>query len=81
MFLQAFAGRCATEWFGNDALLRRLEIAMRGSNYVGRTLTVEARETSRREEDDRRFVEAEGTLSTEDGPTTGVKWVVELPRA
>ena len=41
MFLQAFAGRCATEWFGNDAFLRRLEIAMRGSNYVGRTLTVE----------------------------------------
>src|SRR6266508_4313071 len=35
MFLQAFASRCATEWFGNDAFLRRLEIAMRGSNYVG----------------------------------------------
>ena len=81
MFLQAFAGRCATEWFGNDAFLRRLEIAMRGSNYVGRTLTVEARETSRREEDHRGFVEAEGMLATEDGPTTGVKWVVELPPA
>ena len=79
MFLQAFAGRCATEWFGNDALLRRLEIAMRGSNYVGRTLTVEARETARRKEEGRRFVDAEGMLSTEDGPTTGVKWVVELP--
>jgi acyl dehydratase len=79
MFLQAFAGRCATEWFGNDAFLRRLEIAMRGSNYVGRTLTVEARETSRREEDGRRFVEAEGMLATEDGPTTGVQWIVELP--
>ena len=81
MFLQAFAGRCATEWFGQDAFLRRLEIAMRGSNYVGRTLTVEARETARREEDGRRFVEAEGTLATEDGPTTGVKWLVELPPA
>jgi len=81
MFLQAFAGRCATEWFGNDAFLRRLEIAMRGSNYVGRTLTVEARETSRREESASRFVEADGTLLTEDGPTTGVKWVVELPPA
>jgi acyl dehydratase len=78
MFLQAFAGRCATKWFGNDAFLRRLEIAMRGSNYVGRTLTVEARETARRGEDDRRFVEAEGSLLTEDGPTTGLKWVVEL---
>ena len=81
MFLQAFAGRCATEWFGNDAFLRRLEIAMRGSNYVGRTLSVAARETARREEDGRRFVEAEGMLATEDGPTTGVKWVVELPPA
>jgi acyl dehydratase len=79
MFLQAFAGRCATEWFGNDAFLRRLEIAMRGSNYVGRTLTVEARENGRREENGRRFGEAEGILATEDGPTTGVKWLVELP--
>jgi len=78
MFLQAFAGRCATEWFGTDAFLRRLEIAMRGSNYVGRTLTVEAAVTSRREEDARHFLEAEGTLLTEDGPTTSVKWVVEL---
>jgi acyl dehydratase len=81
MFLQAFAGRCATEWFGNDAFLRRMEIAMRGSNYVGRTLSVEARETARREEVGRHFVEAEGMLATEDGPTTGVKWVVELPRS
>lgn len=79
MFLQAFAGRCASEWFGNDAFLRRLEIAMRGSNYVGRTLTVEARETTRRVENSRRFVEVEGTLSTEDGPTTGAKWVIEVP--
>ena len=79
MFLQAFAGRCATEWFGHDAFLRRLEIAMRGSNYVGRTLTVDAAVTSRREEAGRRFVDAEGALLTEDGPTTGVKWVVELP--
>jgi len=81
MFLQAFAGRCATGWFGNDAFLRRLEIAMRGSNYVGRTLAVEARETARREESGRRLVEAEGMLLTEDGPTTVVKWLVELPPA
>ena len=78
MFLQGFAGRCATGWFGNDAFLRRLEIAMRGSNYVGRTLTAEARMTGVREADaERRLVEAEGMLSTEDGPTTGVKWTVE----
>ena len=79
MFLQAFAGRCATEWFGNDAFLRRLEIAMRGSNYVGRTLSVEAAASPVHEEDGHRFVNIEGTLLTEDGPTTGVKWVVELP--
>jgi acyl dehydratase len=79
MFLQAFAGRCATDWFGNDVFLRRLEIAMRGSNYVGRTLAVEAAVDSRRDEGGRRFVDVEGVLLTEDGPTTGVKWVVELP--
>lgn len=81
MFLQAFAGRCATEWFGDDAFLRLLEIAMRTPNYVGRTLSVDAAVTSRREEEGRRFVEAEGMLLTEDGPTTGVKWVVALPPA
>ena len=79
MFLQGFAGRCATEWFGNEAFLRRLGIAMRGSNYVDRTLTVEAAVASVREEGVRRLVDVEGTLLTEDGPTTGVKWVVELP--
>jgi acyl dehydratase len=79
MFLQAFAGRCATEWFGNDAFLRRLEIAMRGSNFVDRTLTVEAREHGRRDEGGRHFVEVDGMLATEDGPTTGVVWTVELP--
>jgi acyl dehydratase len=78
MFLQGFAGRCATEWFGNDAFLRRLEIAMRGSNYVGRTLTAEARTAPVRLEDGRRLVDVEGMLSTEDGPTTGVKWVIEV---
>jgi acyl dehydratase len=81
MFLQAFAGRCATDWFGNDAFLRCLEIAMRGSNYVGRTLTVEAHEIGRRAEGGHHFVDVEGLLATEDGPTTGVKWVVELPPA
>ena len=78
MFLQAFGGRCATDWFGNDAFLRRLEIAMRASNYVGRTLTVDAAVANVRQEDDRRLVDVEGTLLTEDGPTTGVKWVIEV---
>jgi acyl dehydratase len=78
MFLQAFAARCATEWFGNDAFLRRLEIAMRGSNYVGRTLTVQASRAAERLESGRRVVDVEGMLLTEDGPTTGVKWVIEV---
>jgi acyl dehydratase len=78
MFLQAFAGRCATDWFGNDAFLRRLEIAMRASNYVGRTLTTDAAVANVRQEDNRRLVDIEGTFLTEDGPTTGVKWLVEL---
>ena len=78
MFLQAFAGRCATDWFGNDSFLRRLEIAMRASNYVGRTLTTDAAVTNVRQEDKRRLVDIEGTLLTEDGPTTGVKWVIEV---
>lgn len=79
MFLQAFAGRAANEWFGNDAFLRRMEIAMRGSNYVGKTLTAGGTVTDVRAEGRRTFVDVECTLGTEDGPTTGVKFTVELP--
>lgn len=79
MFLQAFVGRVTTEWFGNDAFLRRLEIAMRGSNYVRRTLTAEGTVAATREADGCRLVDAEVTLATEDGPTTDVKLTVQLP--
>ncbi len=79
MFLQAFAGRAATEWFGRDAFMRRLEVAMRGSNYVGRTLVAEGRVTAVREADGCRLVDADVTFATEDGPTTAVKFTVQLP--
>jgi hypothetical protein len=79
MFLQAFAGRAACEWFGDDAFLRRLEVAMRGSNYIGRTLTAEGVVTGLRESNGCRLLDAEVMLSTEDGPTTGIKLTVQLP--
>lgn len=79
MFVQGFAGRAACEWFGNDAFLRRLEVAMRGSNYIGRTLTAEGTVTSVREAKGCRLVDADVTLSTEDGPTTAIKLTVQLP--
>lgn len=79
MFLQAFAGRAVGEWFGNDAFPRRLEIAMRGSNYVGKTLTIEGTVAMVQESDGHRLVNADATMGTEDGPTTGVQITVELP--
>jgi acyl dehydratase len=79
MFLQGFAGRAVCEWFGNDAFPRRLEIAMRGSNYVGKTLTIEGTVEAVRESNGHQMVEADAMMSTEDGPTTGVKITVELP--
>lgn len=81
MFLQAFVGRAVCQWFGNDAFLRRLEIAMRGSNYVGRTLTAEGTVTATRESNGCRLVDADVILATEDGPTTDVKLSVQLPQA
>ena len=81
MFLQAFAGRAANEWFGHDALLRRLEVAMHGSNYVGRTLRAEGTVAGTRESNGCRLVDADVTFSTEDGPTTTVKLTVQLPVA
>jgi acyl dehydratase len=79
MFLQAFVGRAIAHWFGNDAFPRRLEIAMRGSNYVGRTLTAEGAVAATREVDGCRLIDADVTLATEDGPTTAVKLTVQLP--
>jgi acyl dehydratase len=81
MFLQAFVGRCVCEWFGNDAFLRRLEVAMRGSNYVGRTLRAQGEVTLFRDIDGCQLIDASVTLSTEDGPTTDVKISVQLPVA
>lgn len=79
MFLQGFVGRALNEWFGNDAFPRRLEIAMRSSNYVGRTLTANGAVAGVRESDGRRLVDVDVTLATEDGPTTDVKLTVQLP--
>lgn len=79
MFLQGFAGRAACEWFGYDAFLRRLEVTMRGSNYIGRTLTAEGAVTAVRESNGCRLVDADVTLSTQDGPTTAIKLTVQLP--
>ena len=79
MFLQGFVGRAAAEWFGNDAFLRRLEIAMHASNYVGRTLTAEGTVAATRESNGCKLVDADVTLATEDGPTTSVKLTVQLP--
>jgi acyl dehydratase len=79
MFLQAFAGRAACEWFGNDAFLRRLVVAMRGSNYVGRTLTATGSVSDVRVENGCRLVDAQVTFATEDGPTTDVDLTVQLP--
>ena len=79
MFLQGFCGRVACEWFGNDAFLRRLVVAMRGSNYVGRTLTASGVVSNVRESNGCSLVDAQVTLSTEDGPTTEVDLTVQLP--
>jgi len=79
MFLQGFVGRAAAEWFGNDAFLRRLEIAMHASNYVGRTLTAEGTVAATRESNGCKLVDADVILATEDGPTTSIKLTVQLP--
>ena len=79
MFLQGFVGRAVCEWFGNNAFPRRLEVAMRGSNYVGSTLTATGVVAGKREEDGRSLLDDDVTLSTEDGPTTEVKVTVQLP--
>lgn len=78
MFLQAFVGRAVCEWFGNDAFPRRLEIAMRGSNYVGKTLSATGVIAGTREKDGRTLIDANVTLGTEDGPTTDVKVTVQV---
>lgn len=79
MFLRAFIGRAACEWFGHDAFLRRVDMSMRAPNHVGRTLVAEGTVTGIRESGGCRLLDAEVTLSTEDGPTTAVRLTVQLP--
>ncbi len=79
MFLQAFVGRAVCEWFGNDAFLRLLVVAMRGSNYVGRTLSVNGSVRAVREDEGRLIIDADVQMGTEDGHTTEVNISVQLP--
>jgi acyl dehydratase len=79
MFLQAFVGRALCQWFGNDAFPRSLTVRMGRPNYVGRTLTAKGNVIEVRPSDGHTNVDAEITLSTEDGLTTGVQATVELP--
>jgi len=79
MFLQGFVGRAVCEWFGNDAFLRRLVVAMRGSNYVGRTLTATGSINEVRAEDGHSIIDVDVQLGTEDGHTTEVDLSVQLP--
>lgn len=78
MFLQGFAGRAVNEWFGYDAFLRRLDIAMRAQVYRDRTLRIEGRIAAVKEVDGVTLVDVEAMMSTEDGPTTGVEATVQL---
>ncbi len=79
MFFQAFIGRTACEWFGNDAFLRRLDVAMVGSAYIGTRLTAEGVVKGRREADGRDLVDVDVTLVTEDGPVVRASFAVQLP--
>lgn len=81
MFFQAFVGRAACAWFGNDAFLRRLEVAMVGSAYVGTTLTADGVVIALREDGGTRYADAEVTLATEDGVAARARFTVQLPPA
>ena len=81
MFLQAFVGRAATEWFGHDAFLRQLDIAMHGSAYVGRRLVVDGTVAGSNDDGGRRLVDVDVTLNTQDGPAARARFTVELPPA
>ena len=79
MFLQAFIGRAANEWFGRDAFLRKLDVAMLGSAYVGTSLTADGTVASARAADGCEFVDVDVTLSTEDGQAARARFTIQLP--
>jgi acyl dehydratase len=79
MFLQAFIGRAACEWFGNDAFLRKLDVAMVGSAYPGTRLTAEGVVAEAHESGGRALVDVDVTLATEDGPVVRARFTVQLP--
>lgn len=79
MFLQAFAGRAVNEWFGFDAFLSRLEVAMVGSNYINRTLEATGNVTAVRQIENTTVVDGDLSLATEDGLTTRCTFSIRLP--
>ncbi|MEX2080534.1 MAG: MaoC/PaaZ C-terminal domain-containing protein [Dehalococcoidia bacterium] len=81
MFLQAFAGRAVNEWFGFDAFLRKLDVAMVGSNYIDRTLEATGTVTAVREVEGITLVDGDLTLATDDGVTTRCTFTIQLPVA
>jgi acyl dehydratase len=79
MFLQAFIGRAANEWFGNDAFLRMLDVAMVGSAYVGTRLTAEGTVVGLRKDVGRSLVDVDVSLNTEDGQAARARFTMQLP--
>jgi acyl dehydratase len=79
MFLQAFIGRAACEWFGHDAFLRKLDVAMVGSAYVGTRLVAEGSVAELRESEGRSLVDVDVTLTTEDGQAARARFTIQLP--
>jgi len=70
MFLQAFLGRCLTDWTGPEGRLRKLSIAMIVPNYLGDTITARGRVNRKYVENDEHRADCELVVTKQDGTVT-----------
>ncbi len=70
MFLQAFLGRCLTDWVGPESRLRKLSIAMIVPNYLGDTITARGKVSRKYVENDEHRADCELVVTKQDGTVT-----------
>jgi acyl dehydratase len=78
-FFTGFADRCATEWAGDDAFVRRRCVRMHQAIYAGDMATATGSVVGKRVEEGLELVDLAIVVTSRDRPCVHVDLTVELP--
>ena len=65
--LECSLGHCITNWMGDDAVLKKIDVWMDGCVFHGEVLTIEGAVAGKRVEDGEHLVDLELTMTTNNG--------------